>query len=110
MKGFARSVPQMQAKDRRALGNSEALSTISDHRPLLDTDRLLNRDQVDGLLLRLNPRERDVIQAHYGLGHRAPATYEQVGYKMGLSKQRVRQIEQAALAKLRAAEKINLGN
>ena len=32
----------------------------------------------------------------------APKTYEQVGEKLGLSKQRVRQIEQTALAKLRS--------
>jgi DNA-directed RNA polymerase sigma subunit (sigma70/sigma32) len=44
-----------------------------------------------------------VVLAHYGLNDDAagPATYEQVGERLGLSKQRVRQIEQSALAKLR---------
>jgi DNA-directed RNA polymerase sigma subunit (sigma70/sigma32) len=32
-----------------------------------------------------------------------PVTYEQVGSKLGLTKQRVRQIEQAAIAKIRAS-------
>jgi RNA polymerase primary sigma factor len=55
----------------------------------------------------LNNRERDVLQAHYGIAAEGstesePATYEQVGERLGLSKQRVRQIEQAAIAKLRA--------
>jgi RNA polymerase primary sigma factor len=36
-------------------------------------------------------------------GRREPATYEQVGRLLGLTKQRVRQIEQSALAKLRSA-------
>ena len=44
-----------------------------------------------------------MLLAHYGLGgDAAAATYEQVGQRLGLSKQRVRQIEQSALAKLRA--------
>jgi RNA polymerase primary sigma factor len=103
MKGFARSVPQMQVRQRQAPADFESLLNVSDHRPSMDVDRLLDRDQVNGLLSRLEPRERDVILAHYGLNERIPATYEQVGSKMGLSKQRVRQIEQAALAKLRAA-------
>jgi RNA polymerase primary sigma factor len=102
MKGFARSVPQMQARDRRAIADVAALSSVSDARPTREVGRMLDRDQVEGLLSRLAPRERDVITQHYGLNQRAPATYEQVGYRLGLSKQRVRQIEQTALAKLRA--------
>jgi RNA polymerase primary sigma factor len=52
---------------------------------------------------RLDDRERRVVLAHFGLSQEAdgPATYEQVGQRLGLSKQRVRQIEQTALAKLR---------
>ena len=47
-------------------------------------------------------RERTVLLAYYGLnGQDAPATYDQVGQRLGLSKQRVRQIERNAVAKLR---------
>ncbi len=53
---------------------------------------------------RLERRERDIIAAHYGLSESAPATYEQVGSRLGLSKQRVRQIEQTALAKMRGGD------
>jgi DNA-directed RNA polymerase sigma subunit (sigma70/sigma32) len=48
-----------------------------------------------------------VVLAHYGIetgaARREPATYEQVARLLGLTKQRVRQIEQTALAKLRSA-------
>ena len=60
------------------------------------------------MLSRLDERERNVLLAHYGLeGRTEPATYEQVGRLLGLTKQRVRQIEQSALAKLRSAEGVS---
>ncbi len=102
MKGFARSVPQMVAATRRNTGDSEALAAVPDSRIAQRTDRLLERDQVKQLLSRLSDRERDVLAAHFGLGaSREEATYAQVGERLGLSKERVRQIEQTALAKLR---------
>ncbi len=107
MKGFARSVPQMQATGKKATGCQEALASVPDRAHTPANDQWLNRDEVNQLLSRLEPREREVLRAHYGLHESTPATYEQVGSKLGLSKQRVRQIEQAAIAKLRAT---GLGN
>ncbi len=107
MKGFARSVPQMlsgQFGGRKSAQSDSTLAAIPDRSQLLANDRMLHRDEVSQLLSRLESRERDVILAHYGLTESGPATYEQVGARLGLSKQRVRQIEQTALAKLRAAK------
>ena len=116
MKGFARSVPQMLSGGRvRAAGGDRALAEVCDPRLQVTTDRLLAREEVRQLLARLDDRERAVVLAHYGIespngsaatapgDRRAPATYEQVGRLLGLTKQRVRQIEQSALAKLRSA-------
>jgi RNA polymerase primary sigma factor len=103
MKGFARSVSQMRSSGRGAVHSPVLLASLADsHGPHADR-RMLCRDEVTRLLSQLEERERDVIRAHYGLSEGRPATYEQVGSRMGLSKQRVRQIEQSALAKLRAA-------
>jgi RNA polymerase sigma factor (sigma-70 family) len=103
MKGFARGVPAMQAAARLASGNEAMLGALADGRNTGDLRDLVQRDQVHELLKQLDGREREVISAHFGLRNSEPATYQQVGTRLGLSKQRVRQIEQAALAKLRAA-------
>jgi RNA polymerase sigma factor (sigma-70 family) len=105
MKGFARSVPTMQAIARRAsAGCDEMLGEVPDSRMHSAAERFLHRDEVRQLLSRLDVRERAVLLEHYGLGDRAnPLTYEEVGERLGLSKQRVRQIEQGAIQKLRSA-------
>lgn len=104
MKGFARSVPKLLGGHGPEVAAGERLAEVADARPDRLTDQFVNRDEVVQLLSRLDARERDVLTAHFGLNEqRLPATYEQVGQRLGLSKERVRQIEQHALEKLRAA-------
>lgn len=114
MKGFARSVPQMLCGGRRAraAGGDRALAEVTDARLEATGDRLLAREEVQQLLSRLDDHERAVVLAHYGIecgieagrhSRLEPATYEQVGRLLGMPKQRVRQIEQFAFAKLRSA-------
>jgi RNA polymerase primary sigma factor len=57
---------------------------------------------VRGLIADLEPRERGVVQAHYGLG-RQSETLRQIGDRLDLSVERVRQIEVKALDKVREA-------
>lgn len=56
---------------------------------------------VAGLLQSLTKRERDVLVRRYGLAGGAPETLERIGEELSLSKEGVRQIERAALDKLR---------
>jgi RNA polymerase primary sigma factor len=68
-------------------------------------ERVLDRMEtraVRDLAEELDERERTVLWSHYGLGQ-APQTLTAIGARLGLTAERVRQIEQEALAKLREA-------
>lgn len=67
--------------------------------------RALN-DEIRRALCALTPREREVLSLRYGLAddQEGPMTLEQVGKMLHLSRERARQIEAAALQKLRKAD------
>jgi RNA polymerase sigma factor (sigma-70 family) len=70
-----------------------------------DYDRVDTRLQAQALrklARRLEPRERGVVFAHYGLAG-SPRTLREIAGDLALSVERVRQIEEVALGKLRAA-------
>ncbi|HVW25342.1 MAG TPA: sigma-70 family RNA polymerase sigma factor [Polyangiaceae bacterium] len=58
-------------------------------------------DRVQHLLATLTEREREVLSLRFGVRGSECLTFEQIGRKLSLSRERVRQIEAAALAKLR---------
>ncbi|WP_374229158.1 sigma factor-like helix-turn-helix DNA-binding protein [Ktedonobacter sp. SOSP1-52] len=51
--------------------------------------------------IRADPREQLVLQLRFGLGNGQAHPLEQVGRELGITRERVRQIEAGALAKLR---------
>lgn len=51
----------------------------------------------------LEPREQRILRLYFGIGTDAPLTLEQIGAQMGLTRERIRQIKEKALAKLRGA-------
>ena len=53
-------------------------------------------------LARLNPRMRLVIARRFGLDGQTPQTLEQVGTELGITRERVRQLETRALRELRS--------
>jgi len=58
-------------------------------------------EELSKTLESLTPRERRIIELRFGLGNERGRTLEEVGTELGLSKERIRQIEKEALAKLR---------
>jgi RNA polymerase primary sigma factor len=65
--------------------------------PLVEYEQKLKALQ---LLDEIDPREADVLKLHYGLGGRRPLTLKEIGKKMGLTRERIRQIRRDALTRL----------
>lgn len=59
------------------------------------------KELIDDVLYGLKPVERDVIRRHFGLNGIKPHTLKEIGERHNLTKERIRQIEIAALGKLR---------
>jgi RNA polymerase primary sigma factor len=53
----------------------------------------------------LSPRERSILALRYGLEDDTPRTLEEIGGKFGVTRERIRQIQNEALKKLRAKVK-----
>ena len=61
----------------------------------------ISRDEAIKVLATLNDRERRIIALRFGLHGGEPQTLEQIGDMFGLTRERIRQLEAKALAKLR---------
>jgi RNA polymerase primary sigma factor len=108
-----RKVEQMLDVARRPLSlemptDDEGDSTLGDF--VEDTDSPsppervsadMLRDQLMDILVDLPPREVKILQMRYGLLDGQTYTLEQVGRKLGVTRERVRQIEAQALSRLR---------
>ncbi|MGB0712728.1 MAG: RNA polymerase sigma factor RpoS [Gammaproteobacteria bacterium] len=85
-------------------GDRSLLDTIADERSL-DPANLLQDETVhnylDGWLDQLPDKQREVVERRYGLRGRERATLEQVGVEIGVTRERVRQIQMDALRRLR---------
>jgi RNA polymerase primary sigma factor len=60
-------------------------------------------DEVERAMAPLTEREREVLRLRYGLGLDRELTLEEIGRRLSVTRERVRQIESRALAKLRAS-------
>ena len=68
-------------------------------------ESFLLREEIDEMLKGLSPREREVIILRFGLETGKPMTLEEVGKRFNVTRERIRQIETAALRKLRNPSK-----
>lgn len=108
MKNFARTIPdEHRRRDRFRTSHSEMFGTTEDVRSdqyEQESAQMQREGQVGRILERLDEREQQIIMRRFGLrpGHE-PLTLKEVGAVMGVTKERIRQIEARALSKLRKA-------
>lgn len=103
MRNYARTIPEQLYETGKLVTSSDELLAQA---PAPDTDHDLELEGARHLVAKglalLSDRERDVVERHYGLGKaKSPMTLDQIGQVFGVTKERVRQIERKALAKLR---------
>jgi RNA polymerase primary sigma factor len=115
MKNFARTIPEENyRRDRFVTGHEEMFEAAADNRTdEHEYESALKRMQeaVKGMLGHLDERERKIIISRFGLGGVSEQTLEQLGRELGITKERVRQIESRAQEKLRkiaSEEKLDL--
>lgn len=106
LKNFTRSVPaEHQRLTRFQTGQDEIFIQKAEQRGAFFSDEHANRSQravIQELLGELDGREQKVISCRFGLGESVePETLEEVGTRLGVTKERVRQIEVRTLEKLR---------
>ncbi len=85
--------------DRSTLG--ELIADPSSNESMDSMDRSLQKEHLGTWLSQLNERERRIIELRFGLAGQEPLTLAEIGRKINVSRERVRQLEAKAILKLR---------
>jgi RNA polymerase primary sigma factor len=73
--------------------------------PFYSAERMDLQEKVKSLLQTLTPREAHIIRRRFGIGEQEDATLEEIGHEFSVTRERIRQIEERALAKLREPQR-----
>jgi RNA polymerase sigma factor (sigma-70 family) len=106
MKNFARSIPvEHHQRDRFLTGHDEMFAATTDTRSSeheYENQVQQIRSSLAKILDKLDERERSIIVSRFGLAEAGePQTLEEVGHQLGVTKERIRQLEVRAMGKLR---------
>jgi len=81
----------------------------NEEQPMPDTDLMQDslKNEVADILSTLDEREAEVIRLSFGIGSNQKATLEEIGERFNLTRERIRQIKENALRKLRSSKRSN---
>jgi RNA polymerase primary sigma factor len=74
--------------------------------PFEEVFQMTLQSTIEKVLLQLSEREKKIIQLRFGLDGEGPFTLEQTGKLLGITRERVRQIQEKAMSKLRSITRI----
>ncbi|MBI3403409.1 MAG: RNA polymerase sigma factor RpoD/SigA [Acidobacteria bacterium] len=105
------SLSEPVARDAEQRGGTREFGDLlpQDGVPAVE-DALIHQSDLDGLaaaLLDLDGKEREVVRLRFGLEDDEPRTLQEIGDRLHLSRERIRQIESRAKEKLRRSAKIH---
>jgi RNA polymerase primary sigma factor len=107
-------ISQSIASLEKPIGDDDDKSTLGEFiaddkilRPDQDSSQRILKDQIKQVLSELTPKERTILEMRYGLNDGIQHTLEEVGYKFGVTRERIRQIEAKVHEKLRQNETIS---
>jgi RNA polymerase primary sigma factor len=78
--------------------------TVSYNSILIDEENEYNRFDIKKKLNTLNKREKKILELSYGIGIEQPCSFDDIGIQLDLTGERVRQIKNEAIEKLRKKE------
>ncbi len=84
--------------------DNSLLDVLADADEVLPDERLLSesvKSDIERALCTLHPREAEITRLYFGIGREQPLTLEEIGHEFDLTRERVRQIKEKALRKLR---------
>ncbi|CUT03551.1 sigma-70 family RNA polymerase sigma factor, partial [Candidatus Kryptobacter tengchongensis] len=97
-KHISMDAPFVQGEDNKLLDiMPNENDPMPDHGLMYES---LKKD-IEEALNTLDPREREVVKLYFGIGYDHPLTLEEIGEKFKLTRERVRQIKEKAIRKLR---------
>src|SRR6185369_1270079 len=94
------------ARQRRTLELGDVLEQGSVPSAELELIRTSFEEQVRAMVSHLDEKEREVIKLRFGLDGDEPRTLQEIGESLGLSRERIRQIESKAKEKLRRSHEV----
>ncbi|MFO0808426.1 MAG: sigma-70 family RNA polymerase sigma factor [Gemmataceae bacterium] len=114
MKNYARSIPdEIHRKERYVTGRDELFDATPDGRSD-EAEMLQSAEQaasrVNRLLENLSPRDREIVRLRAGLDGSEPKTLEQIGQQLGITKERVRQLNVRIMKQLRDIAGVESGS
>lgn len=80
---------------------SDLIEDTTATQPDNEIEHLLDKERIANLFEIMSEREREILDMRFGLADKKPRTLAEVAKKLGVSRERIRQIEEAALAKIR---------
>ncbi len=108
---YFRSNAPTLSTDAKVNGEGTFVEILSNRDEMTPEDSIIKKSvegEVNNMLSHLNEREAEIISSYFGLNGKDPMTLEEIGQRFGLTRERVRQIKERCMQKLKQTTNPNL--